>query len=326
MVIVRNNIRFVILLMVSSIVLSYIASLVDYDTALIAMQHAKISLVILAFILSLLTLLVVSLRWVYLLRTINVNFSIFWAYLSYLIGGFYGVVMPGTIGSDTFRVMVCKSRTNNSMSRILSSVIVERFLGVLALLLLVYVSWAFNQHVLYQFDFFVIPILIVTIATMALIVIWLFVDLSIIKKILSTLLQYHPKALDFINLALDSINAISKKHLLIAFGYSVIAHFVEILAVYALSQALSIDINLGVFLIIVPFVFLSSLLPISLGGMGLMEGILVFLLVKFGVTSSDAVLLAFLFLFNRLFVNMFGGIVQVFVKKQVGDLISSDVN
>ena len=65
-----------------------------------------------------------------------------------------------------------------------------------------------------------------------------------------------------------------------------------------------------------PIVYISTILPVSLGGLGVREGTLVYLLAKVGVLSSDAVALSFLIHFNRVAVGSIGGITQMFWKRK----------
>ena len=68
----------------------------------------------------------------------------------------------------------------------------------------------------------------------------------------------------------------------------------DTLAAFALARAVQIDLPLLVFFVINPLVYISTNIPLSLGGLGVREGVLVLLLSSQGVSPSSAVLLAFL--------------------------------
>ena len=85
----------------------------------------------------------------------------------------------------------------------------------------------------------------------------------------------------------------------------------DIVVTFLLSQALGISVSLVVFFAVIPLVYVAICMPISLGGLGIREGMLVFLLSKFGVAASDAVMLSFLVYVNRVVIASLGGLVQL---------------
>ncbi len=64
-----------------------------------------------------------------------------------------------------------------------------------------------------------------------------------------------------------------------------------------------------------PVTYIITTIPVSLGGLGVREGVLVYLLTQISITPSDAVTLSFLIYCNRVFVASIGGITQVFWKR-----------
>ncbi|MBW2532892.1 MAG: hypothetical protein JRI55_15475 [Deltaproteobacteria bacterium] len=60
------------------------------------------------------------------------------------------------------------------------------------------------------------------------------------------------------------------------------------------------------------------MLPISLGGLGVREGVIVYFFVGLGVATSDAVSLSFVVYFNRILVALIGGAVQAVWKPSAG--------
>lgn len=65
------------------------------------------------------------------------------------------------------------------------------------------------------------------------------------------------------------------------------------------------------FFVIMPLVYICTILPFSLGGLGVREGALVYLLAKMGVPASDGVALSFLIYINPVLVDSVGGILHV---------------
>jgi glycosyltransferase 2 family protein len=69
-----------------------------------------------------------------------------------------------------------------------------------------------------------------------------------------------------------------------------------------------VEQSLPFFLMVMPFVYVVTLLPISLGGLGGREGTLAFFLVRVGVATSDAVMLGFVIYVSRIAVSLLGSL------------------
>jgi uncharacterized membrane protein YbhN (UPF0104 family) len=71
------------------------------------------------------------------------------------------------------------------------------------------------------------------------------------------------------------------------------------------------------FLAVFPIVYILTVLPISLGGLGVREGVFVYLLTRAGIQASDAVMVSLLIYLNRVLVNSSGAVLQIFWKPEV---------
>ena len=90
------------------------------------------------------------------------------------------------------------------------------------------------------------------------------------------------------------------------------ACFFSVFAVIALSEGLSLEIEwLGIFLII-PLVTLFMLIPISIAGWGIREGVMVIGLGYLNVQSEQALALSILYGLSMLTISLPGGIVWLF--------------
>jgi glycosyltransferase 2 family protein len=98
------------------------------------------------------------------------------------------------------------------------------------------------------------------------------------------------------------------RQLIFVLGISGAAQFFDILAVHHLAKAIHVEQSLPFFLMVMPFVYVVTLLPISLGGLGGREGTLAFFLVRVGVATSDAVMLGFVIYVSRIAVSLLGSL------------------
>ena len=95
---------------------------------------------------------------------------------------------------------------------------------------------------------------------------------------------------------------------------SIFAHLVAVISIYLLSLSLDLDIALIYFIAVLPLAWLLTMLPISIGGIGVREGAVVFLLVSLGFKSPDAIAISVLMIFQILVQTILGGIMYLSYK------------
>jgi len=93
--------------------------------------------------------------------------------------------------------------------------------------------------------------------------------------------------------------------------FSFFLQFAVILNWWLAAKALGINLTLTVFIFIVPVVATIAMIPISIGGIGLRENSLVFIMVAMGVTNEKAALCSLLILFMIILMGGVGGIIYI---------------
>ena len=107
------------------------------------------------------------------------------------------------------------------------------------------------------------------------------------------------------------------------FIINLFAFFLYFLQVYILTEAMNLNID---FLFVVAVVSISSiviLVPISIGGLGVREGIFIFLLANVGVNKEEAVILSLLdnVVFIALFILLLHLFSKLYLRKKLGNKI-----
>ncbi len=206
--------------------------------------------------------------------------SRFNALKTYYISVFFNCCLPGTVGGDVIRVWLVKSE-HTPLPLAISSVVIDRmiallalgvmgaitmpifagYLGISALLLvpLVVVLGGFGLWVLFHLDKVVLRI------PMLKSLHWLE---SLVKNI--RLMFTHPKPAFW------------------SLFYAVISHITYCLAAYVLAQSLGSPISALDAVTLVPWVLLIAIIPISIGGWGLREAAMVYMLGLVGVPQVAA--------------------------------------
>jgi len=94
-------------------------------------------------------------------------------------------------------------------------------------------------------------------------------------------------------------------------AWSIVNHFLTISAVYVLGQGLGAPLTFVDTLIAVPVVLLATALPVSIGGWGVREGVMVAMLSQFGVMAADALAISICLGLVKIAVELPGGIVWI---------------
>ena len=95
------------------------------------------------------------------------------------------------------------------------------------------------------------------------------------------------------------------------FAYSLVMHLFIVLTFYFVAKSLELDILLVTMGWVRSAVTLITMLPVTIGGIGLRENAMLFFLTPYGVQEAQAVALAFLiFIFVLLIPGLFGGLLE----------------
>ncbi len=197
----------------------------------------------------------------------------FWLLLKYLyVSRLYNLILPTSMGGDVIRIYRL-GKVNNSIEKAAASVFVERFTGMLVLLILAAVSFAFMAKA--DTKLFALSFAFVLLVT--LILGWAATDnrfVKLLKHIADrTNVSFILKIADKFDEFQKSIREVSKdkSFLLRLFGYSVIFYILAVLSVWVSALAFEQNVSIIHMIIAVPVIMLIMNLPVSIGGLGLME-------------------------------------------------------
>ena len=241
-------------------------------------------------------------RWQILLNIDQHNVPLLPLVKYYFISLFFGMFLPTAVGGDLVRWYYLK-KYSIEQSEIISSIIYERFIGVFTLTMLSFFIFIIDINVL-AFDIIKITVALI------------FLVCSFMMFLFTSKLTFNFSILDKIKNKLQLLAAICNGFaiyscnlpcLLSVLIISIIIHLISITSIYLLSLSLGLDIPLIYFLVVLPPAWLLTMLPISIGGIGLREGAIIILLVSIGVAQPDAVALSILMLLQILVQTVLGG-------------------
>ena len=107
--------------------------------------------------------------------------------------------------------------------------------------------------------------------------------------------------------------------ILVIFFLSALFQAAGIASSYFWAKSLHIPLDLSFFFITMPIVYFATVLPVSLGGLGVREGAIVYFLTSAGVASTEAAVLSFAIYLNSIIVGVVGGALQITWKSKIFD-------
>jgi len=230
---------------------------------LISTIFKNLDILLLISFIGILTIFFANLRWIYVLKILNLNFS-FWKILKITyIGIFFNNVLLGAYGGDLARIYYSLDLANNSKKKIFFSILIDRFFGFIGLAL---ISLVFFFHILNLEIFFN---LINTISSNK----YYFIILTLIVLVTFFLLNYFYKKnikssnfKFFIFLKLNILNII---YILII---SVLIFLIINLMIFMITNSVyNFEISLNVIFFTNSIALFSNSIPLTPGGIGLAE-------------------------------------------------------
>lgn len=314
----KKRIFFVLRLFVSIVILLYLVTLFDFGRVAEVTGRLRLSYVWPAPLLVALGLYFGGIRWSVLLRYFGVRLGVGEGFFCYLIGNFYGSVLPGMIGGDAVRIGICSVSKKRSAIDITVSVLIERICGILALLIMGTAAIVLLPRGLKSAlgPAVVISVPLMAGATLVVLSGSYMLFGRILPEWFKSRFAGHGIGERILRI-IDDTKGIPVAGISVVFVLSVVFQAFDILASFCLARAIHIDLPLMFFLAVFPIVYILTVLPISLGGLGVREGVFVYLLTRAGIPASDAVMVSLLIYLNRVLVYSSGAVVQIFWKPVV---------
>lgn len=257
-----------------------------------------------------------SVKWYMLLLSKKVRVSLWRIYAYYSIGRFFNLILPTSMGGDVVRIFQLSKYTgdkNNSAA----SVIVERFTGLIVLMLMAILAVIINQRIFNQIWLSVA----LTIASIGLgIIVWIVLD-DRVYSFLNNRLGLRIKIIDNILNKLNKIRLTviefksDNNAMLWAIVNSVIFQLLAIINVWITSKAFSDELGFLTCLIAVPVILFIMNIPFSIGGIGLMEFGYVYTFSLFGISPTLAISTALLIRAKGILDALFGGLLYIILDR-----------
>lgn len=272
-----------------------------------------------AFITLIIGKIITSYRWQVLLQAQEINIPLRFLIGSVFVGQFFNSFLPTTIGGDAMRAYDAATFSKNSTKSVVS-VFADRIIGVFALAFLAVLALIIGLVSGQDVSFYVIPVLVVFF--FCLIGTLLVFNSKMYKSIERLLVLIHlEKISSRLEEAYLSFNMLRKvpRVLMTAFFASLLLQVNVILFYYFIGLSLNLGVSILYFSLIVPVALVVLLVPFSINGIGIREGIFVYLLTGLGVRNQDAIALSWISFGLMLSQGIIGGIIFAFRGLRLGN-------
>ena len=229
------------------------------------------------------------LRWRMLLRAQKIELPLAWLARSYLIGRFVGAFTPSTAGLDVYRGWAVARRTGETV-RSASTIVVEKFVGLIGLSTVCLVLLGLGAS-----DTLGTPALVASLAMAggSCLGLWVLMSPSRARSLARVApAKVRPRVANL----LEALGApgLSRSVLVGSVGLGICAHLAVSCVFVATGRALDLPVDFATLLVTGNVIVLATLMPISVGGVGVREGVAVLLLGAVAVGPTDATLVALL--------------------------------
>lgn len=291
-----------------SLTLGYLMlSNIGIEPVLLALKRVSPSVVGLSIALFILQTLVLAVRWHFVAnvmgRPIALSRSVSFTYT----GVFFNQALPSSFGGDTVRIWYA-SKSGMPLSSAINSVLLDRVVGTLALVLLCATSLSMLGQ---QLELLPLQTVVLGMVPLSLLLVGLL-------TVLDRLPLLPPAAVRFLErtrmaadarLLFGSVGAWAMLLLL-----SFVSHFLAAESAHVLARSLGVVVEYRVFLGLMFLVFIVLLLPISFAGWGLRESAMVVALGFVGIAPGEALAVSLLFGITMALAALPGGAVWMMAR------------
>ena len=300
-----QRIKLLVRLLVSVSILAVILRSIDIRQAWQVAAGAKPEWLLLALLMQFGSTALSAYRWRLIMRNLGFGqtFSFYWD--SYFKGMFFNQGLPTSIGGDALRVLDVARRGFRKRDA-LYGVAIDRITGLGALLLLALVAHLVNPGLLpdqvYRPILWLLAAGLLGFSTLSLLGLlpWLgrYPRLAVLKSVSDRLLQ-----------------AVSLRRFLLL-ASSLLVPLLAMLAFFALGRALGLRYDLVTYFAIVPPALVLTVIPVSIAGWGVREGVMVGLFSLIGADKTVVLMMSLLYGILLILVSLPGLVVLLRSRRQ----------
>lgn len=271
-------VKLLLKIIITTACLWYVAGKIDFATAWILIKNADSSYLLLALPAFILSKLIAALRLSIYFNNIDLHLSNWQNIKLYWLGMFYNLFLPGSIGGDAYKVILLKRKYNAPYKKTTAAVLLDRFSGLLGLGLILAI---YSFIVLHKTSYMIA----ISVATILAVILLYFIVNRWLKEFISS---YFPTLL-----------------------LGILVQGCQVLCAYLIMAAVGINTNANEYIFIFLISSVVSVLPLTIGGIGIREFVFLEGSNWFGLSQETSIVISLLFYLITL-VTSAAGLVYVF--------------
>ena len=302
--------------LVSGTLIAFLLSNADSEALGDSIKDAKPLLILAGFTLIYLHFFLGAYRWRLIAKLHGANRPISYYFFSVMVANFFNNFLPSIIGGDIVRVYDTW-RAGANKSGATATVVVDRTIGLMALAIIAAVAASAST----KYEFITPDIRIATtlaaLCMVAVVAILFYPPAWWIKLVQKASERRLAIITKFATLYAESVSEFkdASHTLTLALILSFCLQLNGIFIYYLVAMSVGIDLPFSVFLLIIPLAVVVMMIPISINGIGLREGIFTVLLGAYGVSVSSALVFSWTYYALMLCHGLVGGFVY-FIRKE----------
>ena len=249
-------------------------------------------------------------RWRFLLSSLGKKISVKESLYACFSGLFFNLFFPSYVAGDVFRGGSVSFR-HGEVKKVASSVLMDRFSGAIALVVICSVSFILGRNLVPQKKV-LIPLLVLwTASGFGFLTIFSKRFFSLLIMILKESSPLRKKLIEFH----DHLYFFKQKPsvFLKSMAYSLVIQLLCVLSFFAVSRGFNLNLELIYFLILVPIIMTVVFIPISIAGFGTREAAAVYFFSLVGIDKAAGASMSFLNGIFLVLLGILGGILYVSV-------------
>jgi hypothetical protein len=280
---------------------------VPYQEFITNLKYSRKIYIFWGFIVNSLTFILGCLRWKLLLSGQRIKIPVGKVFASTFASNFFNLFFPSFIAGDVFRGMA--NRRYGDTKKILSTVFMDRFSGMVALAIISLIALTIGFHVVPNQEVFSAVFLLVMVILIIFFIMFNRTPYMFLLKLLqhdsplkNKLITFHEQLIFFRE---------NPRIFWESVGVSLVIQFFSIIAFYLTAKAFNITVGFLYFLILVPIIAVISTIPITIAGAGTREAAAIYFFSLAGIAKSISLSISLFSLIFTVFLGIAGGIFYV---------------
>jgi len=288
--VIMKNVLLIFKIIVSVTLIYFLLVSINWDEVLYNIRKLDIATLTVVLLLYLIEFPLSAVKWRTALKMHKLDYGFLYLLKTICIGFFFNNFLPTSIGGDVYRVIKTIPKNAELKSRSLSAVLLERILGFVALLTLGF----FGAVIIISSHNYITLRYYISIYIIGTILFVLFVFLLINRKFRQKIsFVFTIRKLDALFQNLRYIIA-GNNNLIKLLLLSILFQVIAVSIIYILFSALGVEDVWAKSAYLSAIIGIVAILPISINGIGVVEGSFVVAATLVGINQTDAAIVAIL--------------------------------